>query len=385
MNIKSRQMKNAFILIAFGIILLWALNNLETIWNIVLAIIAVASPFIIGITIAFVMYVPMSFFERKLFKKLPKKVKRLISYIITLLIFLFAIFITLFMVIPEFYNSIQELTDQIPQAWDDFLSWFETTTFMDNEYIQNFIDSVSISWEEIEEQGVDLLSSRASDWARSTFEAATSFIGTITSIVIGFVFSIYILFQKEKLIGQLRRLSLAVFSINIHDKLVYLVSLTNKTFTDFLTGQLLQALILGGMNFIGMIIFSFPYALVVSILVGITSFVPIVGAFIGGAVGVLLILVEDVRMAFWFLLMFLVIQQVEGNLIYPSVAGKTVGLPSIWVLAAVTIGGSLMGIVGIIIFVPLTTILYTLIKRFVSKRLKEKDVSPEFHHLHCLQ
>lgn len=131
------------------------------------------------------------------------------------------------------------------------------------------------------------------------------------------------------------------------------------------------------MNFIGMIIFSFPYALVVSILVGITSFVPIVGAFIGGAVGVLLILVEDVRMAFWFLLMFLVIQQVEGNLIYPSVAGKTVGLPSIWVLAAVTIGGSLMGIVGIIIFVPLTTILYTLIKRFVSKRLKEKDVSQE--------
>lgn len=380
MNLKSKQMKNALILIAFGIILMWALDNIEALWHIVLALLAVTSPFIIGISIAFVMYVPMRFFERKLFKKVPQKIKRPISYTITLLIFLFCIFITLFMVIPEFYNSIQELANRIPQAWDDFLSWMEATTITDNQYVENFINSIDFSWEEIEEQGMNILTNRGSDWLRSTFTVASSVVGTITSVVIGFVFSLYILFQKEKLVSQVRRISLALFPIKTHEKLVYLANLTNKVFSNFLSGQLFQAIILGGMFFIAMKIFNFPFALVISILVGITSFIPIIGAFIGGIIGTLLILVEDFQLAIWFVVMFLILQQIEGNVIYPNVAGKSVGLPSIWVLAAVTLGGSLMGILGIILFVPLATILYTLIKVFVNKRLREKNVSKEDIH-----
>jgi predicted PurR-regulated permease PerM len=189
------------------------------------------------------------------------------------------------------------------------------------------------------------------------------------------VFSIYVLLQKEKLISQVKRISIALFPRSIHGKLVYLANLTNKSFSNFLSGQLLEAIIIGSMFFISMKIFNFPFVLVISILIGITSFIPIVGAFIGAIVGTLLIMVEDVRMGFWFLVMFLIIQQIEGNLIYPNVAGKTVGLPSIWVLVAVTLGGSLFGILGIILFVPLGNIIYTLIKEFVENRLKVKNVT----------
>src|SRR5690625_2616535 len=202
MKTKPNQLKNAFILIAFGVILMWALNNLNTIWSVLIVAFSIASPFMIGIAIAFIMNVPMRFFERTLFKRLPQKIKRPINYIITLFLFVFIIFITLFIVVPELYNSIQELANRVPQTWNNFLSWFETTTLTENEYIDNFVNDIRLDWRSIEQQGLNLLSTRAYDWLLSTFSAATSVVGTITSIVIGFVFSIYLLLQKEKLISQ---------------------------------------------------------------------------------------------------------------------------------------------------------------------------------------
>ncbi|MFA5527535.1 MAG: AI-2E family transporter [Peptostreptococcales bacterium] len=366
--------KNAFILIAFGVILAWALLNLNTLWGLFMLVISIATPFIIGIAIAFVMNVPMRFFEKTFLKKLPRKIQRPISYVFTLFLFIFIVFIVLFIVVPELYNSIQQLIKQAPQAWDNFINWFETTTFTENKYIGNLIDSINLTWEDLEQQGFNLLTDRASDWLLSTFNVATSVVGSIASTVIGFVFSIYLLLQKEKLMSQVKKLSIALFPKNVHSKLVYLVNLTNNAFSNFLSGQLLEAIIIGTMFFIVMKIFAFPFALVISILIGITSFIPIVGAFIGAIIGTLLILVEDVQMGFWFVVMFLIIQQVEGNLIYPHVAGRTVGLPSIWVLVSITLGGSLFGILGIILFVPLGTIFYTLIKEFVNKRLHVKNV-----------
>lgn len=368
-------MKSALFLIAFGIILMWLLDNIRGLWNILLAIIGVASPFIIGLAIAFIMDLPMSFFERTILKRIPNKIKRPISYIMTFLLFVLVIFTSLFMVLPEFYNSIQELTSRIPRVWDNFLNWIETAGFSDKENIKKFLTAINLDWKNIEQKGMHLLRSRAYDWMVSTFNVATSVIGTIASIAIGFVFSIYVLFQKEKLIGQVRRLSLALFPKRVHDRLVYLVNLSNKTFSNFLSGQLLEAIIIGSMFFIAMKIFKFPYTPVISILIGITSFIPIVGTFIGAAVGTLLILVEDAQMAFWFIIMFLIIQQIEGNLIYPHVAGKTVGLPSMWVLVSVTLGGSLFGVMGIILFVPLGTIIYTLMQEFIRNRLRKKNIN----------
>lgn len=375
MKIKSDQMKRAFILITFGVILIWALDNLNNLWSVLLVLISIATPFIIGIAIAFIMNAPMRFFEKTVLKTLPRKIKRPVSYIITLSLFVFIILTTLLIVVPELYNSIQELVNRFPQAWNNFLNWTQTTTFIENENIVKFINGIDIDWKVIEQKGINLLSARASDWLVSSFSVATSVLGTIISIVLGFVFSIYILLQKEKLIDQVKRISIALFPRSTHRKLVFLANLTNKSFSNFLSGQLLEAIIIGSMFFIAMKIFNFPFPLVISVLIGITSFVPIVGTFIGAIVGTLLIMVEDVPMGFWFLIMFLIIQQIEGNLIYPKVAGKTVGLPSIWVLVAVTLGGSLLGVLGIILFVPLVNIIYTLIKEFVENRLKVKNVT----------
>ncbi len=374
MELNSKQMKKAFVLISFGIILMWALNNLNSIWGVLAGFFSLITPFIIGIVIAFIMNIPMSFIEKKIFKKMSLKYKRPIAYVITLLLFLLIIFVTLFIVVPEFYNSVQEIISRVPLFWENLLNRIENTKLTENKYINNYITSISIDWAEVEGWLVNLLTNQASGWVRSTFNVATSVVGTVISIGIGFVFSIYILLQKEKLFRQIRKTSLAIFSKKVYEKLLYLADLINKSFSNFFSAQLLEAIIVGLMFFIAMNIFNYPYPLVISVLIGITSFIPIVGAFIGAIVGALLIAVVDLKLAFWFIIMFLIIQQIEGNLIYPHVAGKTIGLPSIWVFVAVILGGGLFGIIGIILFVPMTTVLYVLLKDFVNTRLRKKSM-----------
>lgn len=374
MDLNSKQMKKAFVLISFGVILMWALNNLNAIGGIVLGFFSLSTPFIIGIVVAFIMNIPMSFIEKKIFKKMSLKYKRPIAYIITLLIFLLIIFVTLFIVVPEFYKSIQEIISRVPLFWADLVDWFEGTNLTDNNYINDYIASINIDRIKVEEWLVSLLTNQASGWVRSTFNIASSVVGTVISIGVGFIFSVYILLQKEKLLGQIRRISLASFPKRVHEKLLYLADLINKSFSNFFSAQLLEAIIVGLMFFIAMSIFKFPYPLVISVLIGVTSFIPIVGAFIGAIVGALLIAVVDLRLAFWFIVMFLIIQQIEGNLIYPQVAGKTIGLPSIWVFVAVILGGALFGITGIIMFVPMITVLYVLIRDFVNSRLRNENL-----------
>ena len=374
MELNSKQMKKAFVLISFGIILMWALNNLNSIWGVLAGFFSLITPFIIGIVIAFIMNIPMSFIEKKIFKKMSLKYKRPIAYVITLLLFLLIIFVTLFIVVPEFYNSVQEIISRVPLFWENLLNRIENTKLTENKYINNYITSISIDWAEVEGWLVNLLTNQASGWVRSTFNVATSVVGTVISIGIGFVFSIYILLQKEKLFRQIRKTSLAIFSKKVYEKLLYLADLINKSFSNFFSAQLLEAIIVGLMFFIAMNIFNYPYPLVISVLIGITSFIPIVGAFIGAIVGALLIAVVDLKLAFWFIIMFLIIQQIEGNLIYPHVAGKTIGLPSIWVFVAVILGGGLFGIIGIILFVPMTTVLYVLLKDFVNTRIRKKSM-----------
>jgi predicted PurR-regulated permease PerM len=377
MKVRSDQLKNAIILVAFGVILLWVLDNLNALWGVLLMLFSLVSPFIIGIVIAFIMNVPMRYFERTLLKQLPHKLKRATSYLITLIIILLIIFITLIIVVPELTSSVQEIAHRTPQAWNNFLNWLERTNIIENEYVGEFVKNISLDWPKIEQKAISLLSARASNWIVSTFNVATSLIGAIASLLIGYVFSIYVLLQKEKLLCQTKKISIALFPKKIHRKLSYLSDLTNTTFSNFLSGQLLEAIIVGVMFFIAMKIFRFPYALVVSLLTGISSFIPVIGPIIGAIIGALLIMVHDVSMAFWFIIMSIAIQQLEGNLIYPNVAGKAVGLPAIWVLVAITIGGSLFGVIGIILFVPLGTIVYILIKEFVNNRLRAKNISRE--------
>ena len=203
---------------------------------------------------------------------------------------------------------------------------------------------------------------------------ASTIIGGVVNLFVALVFSFYILAQKEKLGDQLKRVMHAYFSQGLYERALEVASLANRNFSNFITGQCMEAVILGCMFFLCMTVLRMPYALLVGCLIAITALIPIVGAFIGCGVGAFLLLMVSPMQALVFVVMFLILQQVEGNLIYPHVVGSSVGLPSIWVLAAVSVGGSLLGVAGMLLFIPLTSVLYALFREFVYQRLREKRI-----------
>ena len=211
----------------------------------------------------------------------------------------------------------------------------------------------------------------------STVSVASSVIGGVVNFILAFTFSIYVVHQKERLGSQAKRLLYAYLPEARSDRIIEILSLSHKTFSNFITGQFTEAIILGALCFVGMSIFRFPYALMISVLVGFTALIPIVGAFIGTIVGALLIVTVSPIQALWFILFILVLQQIEGNLIYPRVVGTSVGLPGIWVLVAVTAGGSLYGIVGMLFSVPVSSVLYCLLRETVRRRVKERGIGRE--------
>ena len=196
----------------------------------------------------------------------------------------------------------------------------------------------------------------------------------VSTFVIGLIFSFYVLLQKERLSRQGRQVLYALFPEPWADKALEVLRLSNRTFSSFLSGQCVEAVILGTLFVVAMTLCRMPYALLVGVLIALTALIPVVGAFIGCVVGALLIAVTNPWQAVGFVVLFLVLQQIEGNLIYPHVVGSSVGLPSIWVLAAVTLGGKLMGIAGMLFFIPLCSVLYALFRGFVKDRLKERNI-----------
>lgn len=379
MNSNFKRIKNAIVLITYAIILLFLLENIEGVESVFRKMLAVFSPFIIGGAMAFILNNPMMFIENRIFgnrsplRNLSIKIKRPISYIVTLVLVVAVIIIILFLVIPELIYTVQEIGRKLPRVWKD-IQGFVAANLRDNPQVVEWINSIDIDWKSIEEKAVDLLKNSASGWVSTTFTFATSFIGNLVNFFLAFVFSIYVLLQKETLTRQSKKLIMAYLPEKISNKIFHIGSLSNKVFSSFLSGQFLEALILGGLFAIAMTIFKFPYAIMISIIIAITALVPIFGAFIGCIIGAMLIFVDSPIKAFWFIIMFLIIQQIEGNLIYPHVVGKASGLPSIWILVAVSVGGKLMGVLGIILFIPISSVLYALLRESVNERLKSKDI-----------
>jgi len=377
MDFDRNQMKKLMLLISFAIILTWLLNNIAGVWIVISGILGIVSPFAIGFAIAFIFNTPMMFIEKRLFgekslfSKLDKNLKRPLSYIITLVLFAGILNLVSFIIVPEMINTIQDLSVKIPSYWGSMKAW-AIQNLRDNPQVVEWINSIELDWEGIKANAIAFLKSSALDWIGSTFTFASSIFSGITTSLLAFVFSIYLLLQKETLTGQLKKLIDAFFPERAAKKLLYVGELSNTVFSSFLSGQVLEAIILGLLFFVAMLVFKFPYALMISVLIGITALIPVFGAFIGCIVGVFFILVADPVKAAWFLAMFLVIQQLEGNLIYPQVVGKASGLPSVWILVAVTVGGSLMGVLGILLFIPLASVIYRLLGEYVNYRLEMK-------------
>ena len=379
MNLDKDNLKKIRGLILFTIFVLVALWNYELVFDGVQFVWGVIFPFVLGGVIAFIVNIPMRFFEEKIFDKAKSKKKRWanklarpLSLIITLLVIIGVIATVVLVVVPELGNTLLNLGKTIQDFIPKLQEW-AIKTFEDNQEIAKWISEINFKWDEILSQGLDFLKNGASSVLGSTFEAAKSIISGVTTFFISFVFSCYILVQKEKLGEQVKKLMCAFMPEDWRNILLALGTVVNKSFTNFFTGQCLEAVILGLMFLVTMAIFGLPYALLISVLIAFTALIPIFGAFIGCAVGALLIFMVSPAKALIFIIMFLVLQQLEGNFIYPHVVGNSVGLPAIWVLVAVSIGGSLMGLAGMLIFIPITAVVYTMLRGIVNRRLGLKE------------
>lgn len=380
MELNKDNIKKILGIITFTVLLYVGLQRLDAVWSFLAAAFNLVFPFLLGAAIAFILNVLMRALEQRLFtgnsrKKLALKLKRPLSLLLTLLIVFGIIFLVVFLVVPEIINTVDNLRLSMPGFFTEIERNY-TILMYQYPFLQDYLKFDALDWKEIINNIYSFIMNSGADMLHSTFSVATSIFGGIIDFLLGFIFSVYILLQKEKLGMQTRKLLYAYLPEKAVDKIISICSLSSTTFSKFLSGQCLEAVILGLLFFFPMLLFGFPYALLISILISFTALVPIFGAFIGCFIGAFLILIVDPVKALWFIIMFIIIQQIEGNLIYPRVVGGSIGLPSLWVLVAVTIGGSTLGIAGMLIFIPMFSVLYTLLRDAVNVKIRKRKISP---------
>ena len=379
MDLNKKSMKKIRELIVFTAILVVALWKFDTVLEGAKNIWGILFPFVLGGAIAFVINVPMSFLEKKIFgktkdgNKMGEKLARPISLLLTIILAVGVIALVMFGVIPQLTRTMGSLMISIANFVPQMQNWIREFSH-NNQDIMKLVNQVQFNQDQAIKWGISILGSGAGNMMNTTMSAVGSIVSGFATFFIAFSFACYILFQKEKLHVQIRKVFFAFISKQKAEAFLKICYLTYQTFANFLTGQCVEAVILGSMFVVTLSILKMPYALLIGTLIAFTALIPIFGAFIGCAVGCFLIFMVSPKQAVLFIIVFLILQQIEGNLIYPHVVGGSVGLPSIWVLAAVTIGGNLMGIVGMLIFIPLVSVLYTIFREFVYLRLKEKNI-----------
>lgn len=379
MDLGDLSIKKIRELIVFTALLVVALWKFDVVLDVLKTIGQIIFPFVLGGAIVFVINVPMSFLEKKIFENVKKenktvrKLARPVSLLLTIVLVVGVIALVMIGVIPQLTKTMGSLminiTDFIPQI----KIWIRDF-FHDNREIMKLVDQVQFKPDQAIRWGISLLGNGAGNMMNTTMSAVGSVVSGLATFFIAFSFACYVLFQKEKLHVQVRKVLFAFLPKQKADAFLKVCSLTYRTFANFLTGQCLEAVILGCMFVVTLSILRMPYALLIGVLIAFTALIPIFGAFIGCAVGSFLIFMVSPKQAIIFIIVFLVLQQIEGNLIYPHVVGESVGLPSIWVLAAVTIGGNLMGIVGMLVFIPLLSVVYTIFRKVVYQRLKKRHI-----------
>lgn len=379
MELNKKNVLRILGIITFAVVLFALAQRFEALITGLRVLIGLLSPIFIGLALAFIVNVPMKFIERTVFRnkkqrKWVQKIKRPMSLLLTFLLFLAIIAFVMLLVIPELAKTIMVLSVTIPDFLNNVEEWGKSIS--DDipgltEWIKS-LQNIKIDWEKISATVWSFFQNGGGNMLLTTVNAATTIFSGIFNAVLGIVFACYVLIQKEMLARQIKRLFYAYLPEKVSDKILEVCRLTNLTFANFLSGQCMEAVILGTLCFIGMSIFRFPYALMISVLVGVLSIIPMFGAFIGVALGAFIILMVSPMQALWFIVFFIVLQQIEGNLIYPRVVGNSVGLPAVWVLFAVTVGANTMGLVGILMNIPICSVLYVLLGEVVFKRLRAR-------------
>ena len=372
MNLNRDTIRKLQGLVVFTVVVAVIGSNYEKLFELIGVLFNMAGPFLLGGAIAFVLNVPMRNIERILPLKKDSRFRRPAALILSILSVIAILLMVTVVVVPELFRTLAILQESIPVFFSEIQTELEHL-FADNPNLVAWIETVEFDWKQIAQEVMGFLSDGASSVLSTTFSAAASIFSGVTSFFIGGVFAIYILLQKETLGRQCRKVLAAFLSENAKNQVIRVAALTEKTFSNFLTGQCLEGVIVGSMFFIALLLLRLPYALLIGVLIAFTALIPIFGAFIGCAVGTFLMLMVSPLQALIFVAVFLILQQIEGNLIYPHVVGGSVGLPSIWVLVAVSLGGSAMGVKGMLLFIPLCSVLYALFRDLVNDRLKKKQ------------
>jgi len=380
MQIDKKQIKTLVLGAMSCILLYWFLNDMERVKTIVGNVLGLIQPFLVGACIAFVLNVPMRAIEKQI-RKIPNMpADRTISILLTILLVVLIFGIVVHLLIPQ----VKETVDIIAQQLPPFFAKMERNVrqFLEEnpevaQWVQENTEWENLNWAGLAQQVVDVVGDSLGKVVGNTVDVVKNLISSIWSLFVSLVFSLYCLGNKERLARQGRRILYSILPERWSDEIIRIGRLSNSTFSNFFSGQCIEVVILGSMFAIAMTILGMPYVPLVSVLVAVTAFIPIVGAWVGCGLGALFILVNDPMQAVAFIVMFLILQQIENNFIYPRVVGTSVGLPSMWTLAAVTVGADIMGVAGMVLMIPICSVLYTLLSEFTADRVRVKGIDPE--------
>ena len=373
----SRGFVIAVIALIVGYKLLREPDRVKMIWNFLKGIF---SPFILGALLAFILNVPVRFFETKLGKLKNEKVRRITAICLMLLAVVLVIAAVLLLLVPQIEETVKNLVEQLPNFFvnvSDRVNLFLEQHPKIRDMLGLEDGYLGVEWKTVVETVLSALESSISTILGSAVNLLGSLASGIINAVFSIIFAFYCLARKETLARQGRKLLYSLLKEKHADELVRILRMTNSTFSNFITGQCIEAMILGLLFVPTMAIFKMPYIPLICVVITVTALVPLVGAFAGCILGAFFILVNDPMQAVAFVLMFLVIQQFEGNVIYPKVVGESIGLPGMWVLLAVAVGGGLMGVMGMFLMVPLASVVYTLLREFTNKRIQHRAVPAE--------
>lgn len=370
------EMKKWIILVLVGVVAFWGLNNLKVIGGVLETVWAVFLPFVLGGALAYILNIPMVKIEALIRKLIPDKKEenlqgliRVVAILLSLLLLVAIIAFVLFLLIPELVENIELLMRNIPGLIDK-----AETLALD---LVDKYPEIQIQIKDTFSQGN--ITSIVSSILNYLVNGIVGFVGNLVSgfvtLFTAIIFAIYMLSQKEYLVGGIKKIVYAYADKKKVRKIMEVGNLTNKTFSSFISGQCVEAVILGTIIYVVSLLCGFPYALLIGVLTAVTALIPIFGAFIAAGVGAVLIAISNPLQALIFVAVFLVIQQIEGNFIYPKVVGKSVGLSPLWTLLAITVGGNLFGVVGMLIGLPLASVVYTLVKESVKEKLERKNIN----------
>lgn len=374
MEFKNNKIKDYIFLSTYIILLIFFFINIKDIMNFLYKFLGILKPFIWGIAIAFILNIPVKLIEKNLGNsKFFKGMKRSFSITLTFLFFILAITLFILFVIPQLLSSISTLMNSIPEYLSQFEKFLEVNAINNSQsqvMMQNIINELLNMWKEILKVTSQIVGTSLGYLLDFTLGITYGVINFFLALIL----AIYMLASKEILISQLKLIIYSFVSKNKADRIIELGKMCNEMFSKFILGQCTEALVIGVLCFIGMIILKMPYALLISVVIGVTALIPVFGAFLGTIPSAFIILIIDPIKALWFIIFIIVLQQLEGNLIYPRVVGSSIGLSALWVMFAMIVGGSLFGIIGMLIGIPIFGVVFKILKRVANRKINEKGI-----------